>query len=436
MCGNGSSGNGSTGRRGKKQLRFSVFHTDGELQFWKDCVEEYNELQDDVEIVIEEIPQEDYRGAKLATAFASGEGPDIFYAYPGMFLKYASAGTMLPLNDYIEPEVLEDFSETSLEAVTVDGQILALPFEMELLGLYYNKEVFAEANIEPPTTWEELYEAAKELTTDSRYGYTMQTVKGGHQLFEWYPHLWMTGNNVFNESGDKAALNNEGVLSYLELMRKMYEEGYANINPSRDNTEIGMLCEGETAMQIEGSWGITQMRDQYPEMMDKIGIVPQKAVLFGGSIADNLRWGKEDATREEIMAALRISQSEEFVEKREGGIDAMVAQNGKNLSGGQRQRLTIARALVRKPEILILDDSASALDYATDAKLRKAIRQVDPSVTVLIVSQRAASIQYADQIIVLDDGEAVGIGTHQELLQNCPVYQEIYYSQFPKEVQA
>lgn len=177
---------------------------------------------------------------------------------------------------------------------------------------------------------------------------------------------------------------------------------------------------------------------EYPQdqLRDKIGIVPQKAVLFGGSIADNLRWGKEDATREELMAALRISQAEEFVEKREGGIDAMVAQNGKNLSGGQRQRLTIARALVRKPEILILDDSASALDYATDAKLRKAIRQMDPSVTVLIVSQRAASIQYADQIIVLDDGEAVGIGTHQELLQNCPVYQEIYYSQFPKEVQA
>ncbi len=177
---------------------------------------------------------------------------------------------------------------------------------------------------------------------------------------------------------------------------------------------------------------------EYPQdqLRDKIGIVPQKAVLFGGSIADNLRWGKEDATREELMDALRISQAEEFVEKREGGIDAMVAQNGKNLSGGQRQRLTIARALVRKPEILILDDSASALDYATDAKLRKAIRQMDPSVTVLIVSQRAASIQYADQIIVLDDGEAVGIGTHKELLQNCPVYQEIYYSQFPKEVQA
>ena len=177
---------------------------------------------------------------------------------------------------------------------------------------------------------------------------------------------------------------------------------------------------------------------EYPQdqLRDKIGIVPQKAVLFGGSIADNLRWGKEDATREELMDALRISQAEEFVEKREGGIDAMVAQNGKNLSGGQRQRLTIARALVRKPEILILDDSASALDYATDAKLRKAIRQMDPSVTVLIVSQRAASIQYADQIIVLDDGEAVGIGTHKELLQNCPVYQEIHYSQFPKEVQA
>ena len=177
---------------------------------------------------------------------------------------------------------------------------------------------------------------------------------------------------------------------------------------------------------------------EYPkdQLREKIGVVPQKAVLFGGSIADNLRWGKEDATREEIMGAPEVSQAQEFVEKREGGMDAIVAQNGKNLSGGQRQRLTIARALVRKPEILILDDSASALDYATDAKLRKAIRQMDPSVTVLIVSQRAASIQYADQIIVLDDGEAVGIGTHKELLENCPVYQEIYYSQFPKEVQA
>lgn len=175
---------------------------------------------------------------------------------------------------------------------------------------------------------------------------------------------------------------------------------------------------------------------EYPEeqLRGKIGIVPQKAVLFGGTIEENLRWGKEDANEEEMREALEVSQAWEFVKGREGGMGAQIAQNGKNLSGGQRQRLTIARALVRHPEILILDDSASALDYATDAKLRKAIREMDPSITVFIVSQRAASIQYADQIVVLDDGAVVGTGTHSELLENCEVYQEIYYSQFPKEV--
>ena len=175
----------------------------------------------------------------------------------------------------------------------------------------------------------------------------------------------------------------------------------------------------------------------YPagQLRSKIGIVPQKAVLFAGTIAENLRWGKEDATDAELQVALETSQAAEFVSTREGGLNAEVAQGGKNLSGGQRQRLTIARALVRDPEILILDDSASALDYATDARLRKAIRAHDANVTVFLVSQRAASIQYADQILVLDDGALVGQGTHAELLESCPVYQEIYYSQFPKEAQ-
>ena len=175
----------------------------------------------------------------------------------------------------------------------------------------------------------------------------------------------------------------------------------------------------------------------YPagQLRSKIGIVPQKAVLFAGTIAENLRWGKEDATDAELQVALETSQAAEFVSTREGGLNAEVAQGGKNLSGGQRQRLTIARALVRDPKILILDDSASALDYATDARLRKAIRAHDANVTVFLVSQRAASIQYADQILVLDDGALVGQGTHAELLKSCPVYQEIYYSQFPKEAQ-
>ena len=169
------------------------------------------------------------------------------------------------------------------------------------------------------------------------------------------------------------------------------------------------------------------------ELREKIGVVLQKAVLFQGTIRENLLWGKGDATEEDLWQAVETAQAREFVEQKEGKLDAPVAQEGRNLSGGQRQRLTIARALVGHPDILILDDSASALDYATDAALRKAIKELEGEMTVFIVSQRASSIRYADQIIVLDDGCVVGIGTHDELLRSCEVYQEIYYSQFPKE---
>ena len=173
---------------------------------------------------------------------------------------------------------------------------------------------------------------------------------------------------------------------------------------------------------------------EYPlkELRGKIGMVLQKSVLFQGTIRKNLLWGKEDASDEELYRALEIAQARDFVEEKDGGLDAVVAQGGKNLSGGQRQRLTIARALVRKPSVLILDDSASALDYATDARLRMAIRDMEGGPTVFIVSQRAASIRHADQIIVLDDGEVAGIGTHEQLLEGCAAYQEIYYSQFEK----
>ena len=166
----------------------------------------------------------------------------------------------------------------------------------------------------------------------------------------------------------------------------------------------------------------------------RIGIVPQKAVLFKGTIRENLRWGNENATDEELWDALTIAQAREVVKDKAGELDAEVQQGGSNFSGGQRQRLTIARALVRKPSILILDDSASALDYATDAALRMAIRNMKNAPTTFIVSQRAASVRFADQILVLDDGCLVGKGTHDELLKSCEVYQEIYYSQFPKEV--
>ena len=178
----------------------------------------------------------------------------------------------------------------------------------------------------------------------------------------------------------------------------------------------------------------TDVRDMEPEKLrSKIGMVLQKAVLFRGTIRENLFWGNEGATDEEIWQALETAQAKEFAEQKEDGLDTMIEQEGRNLSGGQRQRLSIARALVRKPEILILDDSSSALDYATDLKLRQAIKALPGDMTVFIVSQRASSLMHADQIIVLDDGDVVGLGTHEELLKTCETYQEIYYTQVEKK---
>ena len=188
------------------------------------------------------------------------------------------------------------------------------------------------------------------------------------------------------------------------------------------------VTEGE--ILLEGR-DIRTMSDE--ELRGRIGVVPQKAVLFKGTIRSNLQWGKPDATEEEMWKALELAQASEVVDGKPGKLDATVAQNGKNFSGGQRQRLTIARALVRNPEILILDDSASALDYATDAKLRAALRTLEDKTTTFIVSQRASTIRHADKIIVLDDGEIAGMGTHDELLKDCTVYQEIYYSQYPEQ---
>ncbi len=168
-------------------------------------------------------------------------------------------------------------------------------------------------------------------------------------------------------------------------------------------------------------------------LRQKIGLVPQRAALFRGTIRDNLRWGNENATDEELFEALRTAQALDFVMEKPGALDFVIEQGARNLSGGQRQRLTIARALVRKPEILILDDSASALDYATDAALRAAIREASRNMTVFIVSQRTASLLAADEILVLDDGALAASGTHEELLASCPLYQEIYESQFPEK---
>ena len=189
-----------------------------------------------------------------------------------------------------------------------------------------------------------------------------------------------------------------------------------------DPTEGQVLLDGRDLRQ----WPMEELRAQ-------VGMVPQKALLFSGTIRDNLRWGSENATDEELWQALETAQAADFVREKPGQLDEMLEQGGKNLSGGQRQRLTIARALVRRPRVLVLDDSASALDFATDAALRKALHRLPGAPTVFIVSQRAASLRHADQILVLDEGKAVGLGTHAQLMEHCPVYQEIYESQFKAE---
>ncbi len=180
-------------------------------------------------------------------------------------------------------------------------------------------------------------------------------------------------------------------------------------------------------------YGVDLQEYDLKNLRRRIGTVPQKAVLFRGTVRDNLKWGNAEADDEELWQALRSAQAEDFIREKEGGLDAAVEQDGRNFSGGQRQRLTIARALVRKPEILILDDSASALDYATEASLRAALKNLSFRPTTFIVSQRASSVRHADLIIVLEDGRPVGMGTHDQLITSCDVYQEIYYSQFEKE---
>ena len=241
------------------------------------------------------------------------------------------------------------------------------------------------------------------------------TVEFDHVSFA-YPEA---GENVINditfkaEKGQTVAIigsTGSGKSTLINLIPRFY-----------DATQGNVLVFGKPVKEQD----MESLRSQ-------IAVVPQKAVLFAGTIRENMKWGKEDATDEEIMEALTIAQAAEVVQKKEGGLDAFVEQGGKNLSGGQRQRLTIARALVRKPRILILDDSASALDFATDAALRKAIREMKNAPTVFIVSQRTSSIRFADQILVLDDGKSVGVGTHDELLTTCSVYKEIYDSQYKK----
>ncbi|MBQ7981440.1 MAG: ABC transporter ATP-binding protein, partial [Oscillospiraceae bacterium] len=228
----------------------------------------------------------------------------------------------------------------------------------------------------------------------------------------------------YSENGDNAVENITFTLNKGETLGVIGGTGsgkstLVNLIPRFYDAEQGeVLIDGENVK----NYTLDMLRN-------KIGVVPQKAMLFSGTIAENLRWGDASATDAELVKAAEIAQAKEFIDKMPEGFNTIINQGGRNLSGGQKQRLTIARALVGNPEILILDDSASALDFATDAALRKAIATHTDNMTVIIVSQRATSIKYADKIIVLDDGEAVGLGTHEQLMESCEVYREIVMSQ-------
>ena len=254
--------------------------------------------------------------------------------------------------------------------------------------------------------------------------------KGGKNVFGTdLPRVTMQDVTFFYEGSQAPALSNISFSADVgETIGIIGGTGcgkstLVNLIPRFYDVSKGAVCVNGTDVK---AWELGVLRET-------IGVVPQKAVLFHGTIRENMKMGKEDASDEEIRSALKTAQALEIVENKPGGLDTIVSEGGKNLSGGQRQRLTIARALVRQPQVLILDDSASALDFATDSRLRRALKEDTSGMTVFIVSQRAASIMYADRIIVLDDGEIAGCGTHKELLGSCQVYQEICYSQLSRE---
>jgi multiple sugar transport system substrate-binding protein len=274
--GEGGSG-GKSGSGERIQLTFWDFHTEAEQEFFERMVAEYNAIQDRVEIVYSTSSQSDYTTAKLPIAFTGGNGPDIFMISPGDFMKFANAGWMLDLTPYFPEGALEDFLPASIEAVTVDGKILALPYELELLALYYNEEMLKNAGVDVPRTWDELLDAARKLSTDTVAGLILPADKEPYFNFVWYPFLWQNGGNVLSEDGKTSLFNTPEVAEALDFWGTFFREGLSPTKLQQHPAEIDHIGSGTAAMQIVGTWAINRLEQMFGDMPINVAPIPYPA---------------------------------------------------------------------------------------------------------------------------------------------------------------
>jgi len=256
----------------KTKITFWTFHTNAEKDFMASLGEKYKKVNPNVEIVYQNFPEADYMGSKLTTAFAAGSGPDVFVMSPGDFLKYANSGVAMDLTSYYTDEMKKDFLPSSLQAVTVDNKIMGIPFETELLGLYYNKDMFKAANLNPPKTWSELEADTKALTKNKIAGLLVEPSKGYYQNFTWYPFLWQTGSNVIDTEKKTGTFEGAGTEKALKLWGDLIKAGAPQKLSIPLTNDIALLGEGQAAMQVCGTWAVASLEQKYPKT--NIGLVP------------------------------------------------------------------------------------------------------------------------------------------------------------------
>ncbi|OCT12581.1 hypothetical protein A8709_32720 [Paenibacillus pectinilyticus] len=274
----------------QKELKFWTHYkdTDPEQKWFQQMGQQYTDTVDkSVKITVESVPFDDYIGSKLISAFAAGEGPDNFLVAPPNMMKYYNAGILKDLTPYISPEAKKDFSPTAFDVTTVDSKIYGIPYESDLIGLYYDKDLFDKNGLKPPTTWDELKAAATKLKTDKKAGITFEVKASDFEVFMFSPFLWTTGADVFTADRKHSALDSEGVIKALKFWRDLMQSGLVNQKPSRGADDIGIIAEGETAMQVDGSWVMGNLESKYADK--KIGVVPipipaggKKATVAGG----------------------------------------------------------------------------------------------------------------------------------------------------------